>query len=149
MATLTQAERDEKIQELLAVVAKQKAAVASAERPKWETNCSFGYSEESSARTNIQVVQDVDAIVKMYAFLLREAEYYDKASQALGQTGTFKWQGFTLNQWATDFATRVNKIQLAATRKKLEASEAALHKLVSKDKRDQMELDALTKELLG
>ena len=147
MAKMTKDQKDEQVEKLLAIVAKQKAEIARAERPKWETNCSFGTNEDSSSRTNLQTVTDADQLVKLYAFLLREADYYERAAAELGQTGTFKWQGFTLEAWQSDFKTRINKIQIAKMKAKLEASEKALGGLISQEKREEMELERITKEL--
>jgi hypothetical protein len=145
---MTAEQKDAQVEKLMALVAQQKAEIAKAERPKWETNCSFGYVEDSNAgRINLQVVSDVDELIKALAFLISKEEAYRTAAHILGQDAKFKWMGFTRAQWQSDFQTRVNKIQIAAKRKKLEAAEEALSKLVSKEKREELELARLTKEL--
>ena len=146
---MTTDEKDAKVEQLLAIVAKQKADIAKAERPKWETNCSFGYNEDSNAgRINLQVVSDVDEITKALAFLISKAAAYATAAEILGQPDAkFKWMGYTLEQWKSDFQTRVSKIQITASRKKLEAAETALNGLISQEKREEMKLAELEKQL--
>jgi hypothetical protein len=149
MAKMSADQKDAQVDNLLRIVAQQKAEIARSERPKWETNCSFGYNEDSNAgRINLQVTSNVDELTKALAFLIEKERAYSAAADILGQSdATFKWMGYTLGQWQSDFLTRVGKIQIAAKRKKLELAEEALGKLISKERREELELERLTKEL--
>ena len=139
-------ERDVQVQKLFDVVQERKEEIKKAERPNWLTNCTFGY-DSSSKRTNIQVVGDVVVLADVLAFLYGKAGNHEKACTTLGIEGTFKWMGYTLEEWSDDLKTRVNKIQIIKKKKELEAMEKSLNKLLSPELKEQMELDAISKSL--
>ncbi len=139
--------RDEQVQELFKIVQEKKSAILKAEKPNWQTNCSFGFDKNSSARQNIQVVSDMDELTEMFAFLLRREEYHNKASIELGVDSKFKWMGFTLDQWKSDIQTRIDKIQISKKKQELEQLESRLNSLISPDLRAEMELSEIAKIL--
>ncbi len=140
--------KDEIIQDLFEVVRQKKAEIAKAEKPKWETNCSFSYSENGSERTNIQIVSDVNALLRILGHIAIQFDGFTKAAGMTNVTDAkFKWQGFTLNEWVSDIQTRINKIQITKKRAELEDLERRLDKLVSPEVREAMELEAIQKAL--
>ena len=42
--------RDKQVQELFKIVQEKKSDIVKAEKPNWQTNCSFGYDKNSSSR---------------------------------------------------------------------------------------------------
>ncbi len=139
--------KDEQVKQLFKVVQQKKAEIAKAERPNWLTNCSFSYVKDTSAKINFQVLNDVEELVTILAFLLKQEDAFNAANEILGTNITFKWLGFTLADWQADISTRINKIQISKKKKELETLEVRLNGLVSKEMRDQMELDEITKLL--
>lgn len=142
--------QDEKIQKLFEKVQAKKDEIAKAEKPCWLTNCSFAYDENSAhGRINLHTVSDVDKIVKAMAFLISKSENHGKAAKMLGiKTKDFTWMGYPVEAWTEDFKTRIIKIQLTEKKKELEAMEKTLDKLISPERRAEMELEAIEKALL-
>lgn len=138
---------DEQVQKLFQVVQAKKAEIAKAEKPNWETNCSFGYIKDSSSRTNIQVVADVEELVHILGFLIEKQKAFESAQSILDTGLTFKWMGYTLDQWQSDIKTRIDKIQITKKKKDLEALESRLDKLISPELKAKMELEEITKLL--
>lgn len=138
---------DKQVQDLFKIVQTKKAEIAKAEKPNWLTNCSFGYNKDSSSRSNIQVVADVEELVHILGFLIEKERAFEAAATALGANVEFKWMGFTLAEWQADIQTRINKIQITKKKKELEALETRLDKLISPELKAQMELDEITKML--
>ena len=137
------------VQELLGIVKAQKAEISKAEKPSWQTNCSFGYEKGTSNRTNIRTVTDVNELTHMLAHLLGNEKDFVEANNRLGGGATFEWLGFTLEEWESDLKTRVSQIQLVKRKQTLEETEARLDKLVSKSVKDQLELASILKTLKG
>jgi len=143
MATKT----DKQVQELFEIVQQKKSAIVKAEKPNWQTNCSFGYDKNSSSRMNIQVVNDIDELTEILAFLLRKERSHYEASEILGVESQFKWLGFTFEQWKSDIQTRIDKIQISKKKQELEQLESRLGLLISPELRAEMELAEITKIL--
>src|SRR5688500_10220705 len=141
--------RDKIVRELLGVVEQKKAEIAKAEKPKWETNCSWSYDKNGQSRTNLQTVTDVNEIGHMLGFLYETSGNFQKAKETLGVDTEFKWLGFTEKEWLADFKTRVNKIQITKKKAELAEIESKLEKLVSKEERERIELENIQKALLG
>jgi hypothetical protein len=139
-------ENDIKIQELLKKVEEKKAAIQKAERPVWETNCSFRWSSNST--TNLHVA-DVDTLVSMLAFLIRQSESHATAEAALNVESPFLHGGFTYKQWLKDIKLRLSILEVATTKKQLAALEEKLNQLMSpemKAKKSLEEIEALLKD---
>lgn len=137
---------DAMIQELLAKVEAQKKVLGTKPRGTYATNGVFKFS--TSDFININVVTDFSRLASALGFLLIQEEAFKKGCEALDVTGTFKWDGYTRNDWEDDFRMRVSIIRYDVNKKKLEAAQAKLNSLISEDARTAMELDAL-KDLLG
>lgn len=143
---------DKKIDELFAVLNKQKEAVAEAElesKKKWITNCSFPSVFGNTGPINIQT-QSVESLVGLFADLLTHKQSTTKAAIDLGipvAEDYNKWGGFSVDDWAEDFRTRIAKLQLASKKQELAALEKRLDAIVSPEQRRMYELAEITKSL--
>lgn len=139
---------DAKTLELIQAVKRQKEDIAKAERPNWATNCSFSYSESGGNAVNLHVESNIKNLVCIAAFLMDKAKSYKSAAAELGvEAPDFNWQNFSVNDWLEDVKLRINKVQIASKKKKLEALEERLNKIISPDLRAEMELEAIQNEL--
>jgi hypothetical protein len=146
---VTKTTTDEKVKALFISVQEKKLAIEKAERPCWKTSGNFGYSSNSAHdRTNIQTLTDTRKLVEMLSFLLERKEKSESAASELGVNYNFTWLGFTVDEWKSDFQTRVNQISIQEKRKELAEIEARLNAIISPELKAQMELDAIS-ELLG
>ena len=140
--------RDEQIEKMFEVIQQKKAEIAKAERPTWKTNCSFCYNQDSNGiRINIQVINDVKELVKMFAHILMNKSFSASAAIELGieDKEDFLWQGKPVEDWKADFKTRINKIQISKKKAELENLETGLNKLISPEKREELEFRELQK----
>jgi hypothetical protein len=145
MATKT----DEQVQLLFNVVQQKKAEIAKIEKPNWKTNSSFRWDENNpSTSFNIQVVAEAKILVNALAKLNSMCVESEKAALELGvENYKFEYLGFSLGEWKSDFKTRVDKINITKKKNELNALEARLNSLISPELRNQMELEAIQKEL--
>lgn len=139
--------QDELVQSLIALTEQKKKAIAKAEKPSWQTNCSFSFNPEGSNRINIQTVGELDVLSRMLGFLIQMKDSHDQAIIKLGLTLPFKWMGFTLQEWENDFITRVDKIQITQKKKELTDLQTRLDKLISPELKAKMELEDIQKML--
>lgn len=146
MATKT---TDEKVKELFQSVQAKKLAIEKAEKPCWNTGGSFGYSANSAHdRINIQTCTDPRKLVEMLAFLTERESQSEAAAKKLGVKYSFTWLGFKVEEWESDFQTRVNQISIQEKRKELAEIESRLNAIISPELKAQMELEAIS-DLLG
>lgn len=140
---------DEKTLSLIKEVNKRKAEIASLERPNWKTNCSFSYIEDKIVYPiNIHVESSVMKLVSMAGFLVERKNAYKEAEKFLGlEAPEFSWMGFSVEDWISDIKTRIDKIQIADKRKKLDTLESRLNQIVSPELRAKLELEAIEAEL--
>lgn len=137
--------KDEMIIALLGKVNAQKLEIEKAEKPSWETNSAFRFNADAAHSViNIQTVTDVRKLREILAFLIERETAFNEAGKRLGlDEDNFTWLGFTVKEWEADLLTRVNIIQIQAKRKKLAELEAQLNSLVSKEKREELQLQAI------
>jgi hypothetical protein len=86
----------------------------------------------------------VRKIVDMYACLIDRKEKSEKSAQELGVDYKFSWFGFTIDEWKSDFQTRVDQISIQEKRKELAEIEARLNAIISPELKAQMELEAIS-----
>ena len=140
--------KDKEVKKLFDVVSEKKKEIAKAEKPSWETKCSFSYEDGTNRRLNLHTVSDSNQLIEAFAYLLEKEKSHLEAANQLGLTLDFQWMGFTVEQWKSDFKTRAFKINIDKEKKKLDSLEKRLNGLVSKEMREEMEL-AEIKNLLG
>lgn len=140
---------DQKIEQLLDVVRQKREAVKEAEKSakrSWETNCSFRLADNQPP-VNIQTANLATIHSLMTDLVIRNGSAAEAAKRLGIEDTSLTYAGFTFGQWESDMKKRVAILQLAAQRKKLDDADAKLNSLVSPEKRREMELAALEKEL--
>lgn len=137
---------DEKTMLLIRQLKQQKAEIEAAERPQWNTNCSYAY--RGASPSNIQVMVDVSLLIRIAADLIRDEAAYIEASAKLGvDAPPYAVSGYPVKEWLADIKTRINKVQLNAKKQKYDILEARLNAIVSPELRAEMELQAIQDEL--
>ncbi len=141
---------DQKINELFAVVRKQKAEVEAAEKESkqsWKTNCSIvvPFSRDESP-VNLQTANEakVKAVV---VGLLKHRDYTGEAEQLLGLEQTGQYGGSSYDDWIADCKKRITVLGIKAKKEKLAVLEERLNAIVSPEQKRQMELEAIAASL--
>ena len=111
---------DERVLALQDKVKAKKAEIEKAERPSWKTNCSFSTSK---SKINIQTVSKVEDLIDLTVILLHESTLHAAACKALGVEIKYLKDGFTVDDWMSDFKTRVSKIEILKKKKELAVME--------------------------
>jgi len=141
-------EKDKLVDELFEIIQKKKEEIKKIEKPDWKTNCSFvSPLLPTSQPRNLRVLTDISELTAMVSDLLVVKDYNSKAAEILDVDATINWNGSTIEDWISDIKTRVSIVNIAKKKKELDALEKRLDKLVSKEKREEMELAAIRKEL--
>ena len=110
MSNTKSTDTDQIVLQLLAKVEEKKKQIGNAERPSWNTNCSFGFDPNNNDRINIQVVRDLEVLVGIHAFLSHRYESYLNSLKSLGITereAPFKYLGFSYENQSSNRATDV------------------------------------------
>lgn len=89
-------------------------------------------------------------LICIAAFLTERSSTYSMvATKVLGvdKPPEFTWDGYTVEDWIGDLKLKITKIQIVAEKKKLEALEERLNKIISPEKRAELEIEAIASEL--
>lgn len=140
-------EEDKIINGLFEKLQQKKDEIAKAEKPKWKTHLSFGFTESQADRVNIAAISELPKLVKIASFLLSEEENWNKACKELGEKVPLKWLTYSVSDWIDDIKTRIAKIQIDSKKKEFAVLEEKLNKLVSPERRRQLELAEISKLL--
>jgi hypothetical protein len=132
--------KDEVVQKLISIVQEKKAEIEKINKPTWETNCVFIIDGKTS---NIRTISNVDKAVELFSYVVSANKIHNEASQMLNVESTFRFSGFTMEQWLNDFKNVTGMLTLNKMKAELAEDEARLDKLVSKEKREELELLAL------
>ncbi len=138
---------DQLVEQLLEKVEAKKKEIKKIERPQWKTSCTFGKDIHSPQVINIQVVNHVDVLVDLTAWVLSYRNNWEQACSSLEVICPCKVRGYSCEEWLDDFKTRVDQIQITKKKDELKKLEERLNSLVSPEKRREMELAAIAKEL--
>jgi len=140
--------KDVLIDELIQIAQNKKKEIEKAEKPTWLTNCLFSY-DNSSMKTNIRTVSSIRELVNILAFVINKDISFSTANSFLGTKEVFEYFGFTKEDWINDIKTRIDQINITAKRKELEGIESKLDSMISKERREELELEAIVKQLKG
>lgn len=144
-----QSSNDERAEKLISILNQKKAEIAKAEKPTYLTNLSFSVTETgANDRININVITEPKQFIAILAILREKEVAFQLAAEELGLVDVpFTWQGYSVEDWKTDLVTRLNKVQINKRKEELKILEAKVNTLISPEKRAQMELDALEREI--
>lgn len=134
--------KDELVEEMFQRLEKVKAEINQAEKPQWQTNCVFQTSD-NSARINIKTLSQVKDVLNLANHLTSLYKNWKDVNEMFSTNEPFEHFTFSYDEWISDFKTRINQINIAEKRKVMKTIEDGLDKLISKEKREQMELERL------
>lgn len=141
-------ESDKLVQGLIDEVQDLKNQIAKAERPKWETHCSFSYNRDGSgARINLQVEKNIEVLAEVLGFLIGRKKDLEEGCKKLGIKSKFNWMNYSFEQWEEDITSRISKITIDDRKALLAKMEEKLDTLVSPEMKRELELKALQEEI--
>lgn len=83
----------------------------------------------------------------MFSFLLSRQSVHTAACLRLDVKRPFEWLGYSLEDWESDFKTKIAKIEVLKKKAELADLETRLDKLVSPERKAELELQAIAKAL--
>jgi hypothetical protein len=136
---------DTRIKEMMATVAARREALGSRPKVSWQTN---GMFKSISINFNINTVVDRDKLVEGLAIILATKAATAEAAKLLEvPEPKFEYYGYPLQDWITDFKTRISVITWDEQKVKLQEMENKLACLVSEEAKTEMALDDIAKSL--
>jgi len=137
--------KDELVQELIAVVQQKKDNIKKIQKPEWKTNCAF--YDRNGKVTNIRTISDIDKATELVGELVVAKNAHEETVKLLNISSEFKYHGYSFDNWVNDFKNICGQINIKEMLADLENDENTLNKLVSKEKREELELLALQAKL--
>lgn len=139
---------DNKVEQLLKLVEEKRSKLGSKPNKTLETNGIFKFNNKE--HMNINVVNDIDSFVELYAYLLNDFKMKAEAAQAL-KIDNYKYffSGFTINQWQNDITYKVDLLKWNEKNKDLQKYEQMLASFMSEEKKAEKELLKLEELLKG
>lgn len=127
-------QNDEKIMALKASIAKKKAVLKKTKKFSPVTNCNLDLN--GGYRVNLHTLSDANVIMGWMIKLNLEI----MSARDLGILKTYKASGFLLTEWMTDLKSKLALANKSSEEAKLKAMESKLTKLLSEDKKTELEL---------
>lgn len=130
---------------LIDKVKEKKAQIESAQNPQWQTNCTICIEGKN---INLRTIQSDADLMSIAATVMVHKMGHAAALEQLGSSGTtFKFCGYSPEEWMADIKTRLNKLNVDKEKRNLAKLEDRLDKIISPELRAKMELEAIEKEL--
>lgn len=139
---------DEKALNLLTILKEKKEKIAKLSKPHYETNMTF-HNPIEHTQVNLNVVNNVETLIKLYSIIKNAIKDYEDASKDLGmeESEDSTFEGFTLKQWKNDFQTKIDVLNIRKEKETLKIMEEKINGMISQEKRTELELELLEKEL--
>lgn len=134
---------DEKILELKKLIEQEKKKYGKQKRFNPETCCIF---ELDGGKINLNTINDID---KLNELLIYFNTFRLSAVDLRLEPNTYKINGFGVDQWMNDVVNKIEYINYRNNLKQLEEKEKLLDKLLSEDKKTELELLNIEKMLKG
>lgn len=137
---------DEVAMRLIDSVREQKSLISGAEKKKYCTNCVLNMGD--GPPINLHVVSSLEELCSILSRLLSKNHFHRLSCGELGLPITnLSFGGYDLDDWVADIKTKSEKIRIGEKKKRLAELESKLQSLVSDEKRKELELLAISKEL--
>lgn len=126
---------DQRIMELRTKIEAKQKEIGKKERFIPVTNCQI---EVDGVRHNIHTFdrkKSITLLVKLNSLLTSAKE--------LGFEEEYDISGYKINEWIDDLKTKIRLLEKDVEQKKLDTLEAHLHKLLSEDKKVELEINSI------
>lgn len=136
--------QEDQIRQLYYTVKQKREEVEAAEaRPTWRTNCAFRFEADQNSKVYNLQTADKDTLLLIAGTLIQKEDAYIKGAEALEVKSTFKWLGYSVEDWMTDLKLRMNKLELSTKKAELARLEKKLNLILPESLRVQIELDEI------
>jgi hypothetical protein len=137
--------KDELIDSLVQKTQAKKAEIEKLSKPTWLTNAAF--KGENNYNVNIKVVDNVKQLVEILAYIIGKENDFNAANLILNTNEKFDFLGFPVESWVNDIKARIDMINISVKKKELNLIEQQLDSLVSKERKEELLLQQILKQL--
>ena len=144
---------DEIIDSLLAKIEQAESEIASCSRPQWRTSCTYG-NDSSPKKILIQTIQNKRDLCLIYAEITAQEVAWEVAYADLfnldpvtDKVPELEISGYKVSDWKHDLKLRANILEVNTKKSALDNYKKRLDSLVSPEKRREIELKKIQKEL--
>lgn len=146
---MVQKTKDQIVLDMQEQVKSLRANIAKIEKPNWRTTASYKETPNSVSQP-LHIINDPKILVGILASLNMRKDAHVAAAKELGvENYKFEHDGYAYQDWASDIKLRLDKINIAKEKAKLEMIEQRLSKLESPELKEQRELEELQALLNG
>lgn len=141
---------DEKALKLLEVLKAKKEKVEKLSKPQYLTNMTFYYPMDNK-QINLHVCNDEEKLFNYFGFIAQTIVFRERAKKELMEVEEIEpltYDNFTLEEWRTDFKTKLGVINIRKEKASLKLMEEKINGMISPEKRTELELELMEKELL-
>ena len=142
---------DERALKLLTVLKEKKEKVEKLSKPQYQTNMTFYYPFVNK-NVNLHVCNDENTLIEYYTYISSTIIDRTNAKRDLlddEEAEAVILDGFTLEQWRTDFKTKLGVINIRKEKESLKIMEEKINNMISPEKRTELELELMERELLS
>ncbi|GAA4879160.1 hypothetical protein GCM10023310_69110 [Paenibacillus vulneris] len=126
---------DQKILELKKQIEEKKSRISKSIKFSPVTNCSI---EVDGVRHNIQVLTKEQTIL-----LMVKLNAYAASAKDLGVLDNFAFSGYNVTDWISDLKAKLDFLNRKEEEQKLKAMEGKLDRLLSEDKKVELEINEI------
>ena len=145
-------EMDKQIEDLLQKISTKKELVAKKtkqSKANWKTNCVFPAASNifgNIEKCNISIA-NYRKVKNMIANLITLKESHEKVMKVLDKEEVFEFEGYTYDEWMSDFKTRISRIEIKEETLKLDKLEKKAKALMSEDQKRKDGIEEILKDL--
>ena len=139
-------ELDEKVLALLKEVeAKRNEISKLSNKINYETRLTFALPD--GKQINLNTVTDVNKFIYYFSIIKNHIDSIGSAAKLLGvEEFDNKFEGFTLDEWASDIKTKIGLINIKQLKEDLKIKEDKLNGIISEDKKKELEFEKILKD---
>jgi hypothetical protein len=139
-------ELDEKALALLKDVEAKRLEISKlTNKVNYETRLTFALPD--GKQINLNTVFDVNKLIYYFSIIKSQIDSIESSAKLLGvEEFDNKFEGFTLDEWASDFKTKIGLINIKQLKEDLKFKEDKLNGIISEDKKKELEFEKILKD---
>lgn len=137
---------DEKVLALLKEVETKRTEISKlSNKITYETKLTFMLPD--GKQINLNTILDVNKLVYYFSIIKNQIETIESSAKLLGvENFQSKFDGYSLEEWTTDFKTKIGLINIKQLKDDLKIKEEKLNSMISEDKKKELEFEKILKD---
>lgn len=137
---------DEKVLALLKEVETKRTEISKlSNKITYETKLTFVLPD--GKQINLNTILDVNKLIYYFSIIKNQIETIESSAKLLGiENFQSKFDGYSLEEWTTDFKTKIGLINIKQLKDNLKIKEEKLNSMISEDKKKELEFEKILKD---